>query len=178
MANDISETDWVLLEREQGEFARIFAPKTTGAVAWKPANTFPPASTLVWFKASFDLPAADNATSTAAATSNMAVAPAQLSYALDLSSVNKGVAFVNGFELGRYWLKPGQCKGECAPPIKNGHCYMHWKGCGKPTQTLYHVPTPVLKPSGNLVVIFEETASVVARRDLDAIKLVQLHSHP
>jgi hypothetical protein len=35
---------------------------------------------------------------------------------------DKGVAYVNGFELGRYWLKPGGCHGDCAPPIKNGSC--------------------------------------------------------
>ena len=89
---------------------------------------------------------------------------------------NKGVVFVNGFELGRHYLTPGGCTGACAPPIKNGHCYMHWSGCGEPTQTLYHIPTPVLKPSGNVVVLFEETAGV-AQRNLDTIQLLRLHNH-
>ena len=40
-------------------------------------------------------------------------------------ALNKGVAYVNGFNIGRYWLTPGQCSGACAPPVKNGHCYMH-----------------------------------------------------
>lgn len=91
--------------------------------------------------------------------------------------MNKGVAFVNGFELGRYWLKNGTCSGECAPPIKNGHCYMHWSGCDEPTQTLYHIPLPVLKPAGNLVVLFEETASV-APRDVQKVQLLELQNHP
>ena len=39
---------------------------------------------------------------------------------------------------------------QCAPPIKNGFCYMHWKGCDEPTQTFYHIPGPVLKPTGAL----------------------------
>jgi hypothetical protein len=34
----------------------------------------------------------------------------------------------------------------------------------------------VLKPTGNTVVLFEETAAV-AQRDLSQIKLVQLHNH-
>lgn len=69
----------------------------------------------------------------------------------------KGQAWVNGFNIGRYFLTPGQCSGACAPPIKSGHCYMHWKDCGKPTQTMYHVPTSILKQTGNLVTLFEET---------------------
>merc|ERR1711907_333067 len=85
----------------------------------------------------------------------------------------KGIAYVNGFHLGRYWMKPGTCSGACAPPVKNGHCYMHWKDCNKPTQTIYHIPSSVLKPTGNLVVLFEETRSEKLR-DPDGVKLVSL----
>ena len=92
--------------------------------------------------------------------------------------MNKGVAYVNGFDIGRYWLEAGTCSGTCAPPVKAGHCYMHWKGCGKPTQTLYHVPNEVLKPKGNLVVLFEETANSVQARDLSGVRLRALHEHP
>ena len=104
--------------------------------------------------------------------------PTQTSFALDLSTMNKGVAYVNGFDIGRYWLEAGTCSGTCAPPVKSGHCYMHWKGCGKPTQTLYHVPNEVLKPKGNLVVLFEETANSVQARDLSGVRLRALHEHP
>ena len=90
--------------------------------------------------------------------------------------MNKGVAYVNGFELGRYWLEPGSCHGACAPPIKNGLCYMHWKDCGKPTQTVYHIPGPVLKPKGNLIVLFEEAATE-APRDLSQVDLLALTAH-
>ena len=72
----------------------------------------------------------------------------------------------------------GQCKGACAPPVKSGHCYMHWKGCGRPTQTLYHVPDEVLRPQGNLVVLFEETANSVQPRALSGVRLRALHDHP
>ena len=120
---------------------------------------------LAWFRASFDLPpTAPNAT--------------QTSFALDLSTMNKGVAYVNGFNIGRYWLKPGQCSGACAPPIKSGHCYMHWKGCDRPTQTLYHVPNEVLRPTDNLVVLFEETAGTEQPRRLNGVELAALHEHP
>ena len=122
-------------------------------------------ATVIWFKGSFDLPETDPQA-------------AQTSYALDLSTMNKGVAYVNGFNIGRYWLTPGKCTGVCAPPVKSGHCYMHWRGCGKPTQTLYHVPTELLKPTANLVVLFEETANSVQQRSLSGVRLQALHEHP
>jgi hypothetical protein len=57
------------------------------------------------------------------------------------------------------------------------YCYIHWKDCDSPTQTLYLVPTSVLKPTGNEVVIFEETANIQTR-SLDSVALVALHEHP
>ena len=133
---------------------------------WQPATEQLEASaTLAWFKASFDLP-------------SWSATETQTAIALDLSTMNKGVAYVNGFNIGRYWLKPGKCTGACAPPIKSGHCYMHWKGCDKPTQTLYHVPNEVLKPKDNLVVLFEETANSVQPRALAGVQLRALHEHP
>ena len=65
----------------------------------------------------------------------------------------------------------------CTLRSKNGFCYMHWKGCDQPTQTLYHIPAPVLKPKGNLVVLFEEAATEGAR-NLSSVALVALTEHP
>jgi hypothetical protein len=172
------EHRWML----KGEHLRVFTEEGGSSVPWRPAAAIPGTATLVWFKATFDLPAAVAAPVGGSVTShNSSQSPAQLSYALHLVGMTKGVAYVNGFELGRYWLRAGQCTGKCAPPVKNGHCYMHWKGCGEPTQSLYHVPTPVLKPTGNLVVLFEETASVEGnqpRRNLEGVKLLALTAHP
>ena len=153
---------WML----RGEAQQIYTASGARSVEWQ---TMTPAlqadAALAWFKATIDLPPTPpNAT--------------QTSFALDLSTMNKGVAYVNGFDIGRYWLEAGTCSGTCAPPVKAGHCYMHWKGCGKPTQTLYHVPNEVLKPKGNLVVLFEETANSVQARDLSGVRLRALHEHP
>jgi len=54
-----------------------------------------------------------------------------------------GVAYVNGFNLGRYWLRNGRCSGDCAPPQHGDYCYERFKDCDTPTQTLYHIPTDV-----------------------------------
>jgi len=148
-----------------GEARRIFAPESTGAVPWAALSGAADDLFHVWFRSWHDLPpTAPNAS--------------QTSFALDLSTMNKGVAYVNGFNLGRYWLTPGKCNGKCAPPIKSGHCYMHWKDCDQPTQTLYHVPTSLLAPTRNLVVLFEETANSVQPRALSGVRLRALHDHP
>ena len=162
---DVTNNTWDHQWSMQGEAKQIW--DNPGAVDWRAvAGTAGDDnnSSLAWFKATYDLPAP------------VRLGDDSVSFALSLSGANKGVAFVNGFELGRYWLENGSCYGACAPPIKSGHCYMHWSDCGKPTQTLYHIPAPVLKPTGNLVVIFEETATA-AQRDLDKIQLVQLHNY-
>jgi len=180
---DVTDNVWTHSWMMDGESKEIW--NNPSAVQWSPTTRAGGTnnnnnSTLSWFKTTYDLPApapADvHAHSSPAAQAGSNQPAPQVSYALSLIGANKGVVFVNGFELGRYWLTPGSCSGTCAPPIKNGHCYMHWSGCDEPTQTLYHIPTPVLKPTGNLVVIFEETSSA-AVRNLDKIQLVELKNH-
>lgn len=107
--------------------------------------------------------------------------PNQTALVINMLGLNKGAAYVNGFNIGRYWLEPGQCTGVCAPPMHGSHCFIHWKGCGKPTQHLYHVPFEVLKATGNVLTVFEETApqpTVTGPRDLASVKVQVLHDHP
>ncbi|KAF7817604.1 beta-galactosidase 5-like [Senna tora] len=75
---------------------------------------------------------------------------------LDLGSMGKGQVWINGQSIGRYWM--AYAKGNCNAcpyegtfrPVK---CQL---GCGQPTQRWYHVPRSWLKPTKNLIVIFEE----------------------
>jgi hypothetical protein len=120
---------WVM----SGEAKQVFTEAGQSSVSWQPALAGNQSAPNVWLKARFDLPALSGSMASADAADSHA--PVQLAHALRLTGMNKGVAYVNGFELGRYWLKPGACHGACAPPIKNGFCYMHWKDCDKPTQT-------------------------------------------
>ncbi|CAN0892304.1 Beta-galactosidase 16 [Linum grandiflorum] len=57
--------------------------------------------------------------------------------ALDLSSMGKGEAWVNGQSIGRYWMSYRTPRGQ-------------------PSQTWYHIPRSFLKPTGNLLVLLEE----------------------
>ena len=156
---DLTNSSWDHMWMMPAEEKAIWTTAGSASVSWKPA-TGEMYSPLSWFKSTFDLPATQDD-------------PKQISYAMDMSSASKGVVFVNGFELGRYYITPGGCNGKCAPPIKNGHCYMHWSDCDEPTQTLYHIPTPVLKPTGNEVVFFEEKGGVGAA-NLSKIQMVKL----
>merc|ERR1712190_644638 len=144
----------------QGEEREIFTAEGSKSVRWVDYAYSHAALPLLWLKAEMDLPV-------------HSIKQDAVSYALDLSSMWKGVAYVNGFHIGRYWLVAGKCSGTCAPPVKNGHCYMHWKDCDKPTQTLYHIPTSILKPVGNQVVLFEES-SPQQTRDPSSVRLVAL----
>jgi hypothetical protein len=70
--------------------------------------------------------------------------------ALDLGSMGKGLAWVNGRCLGRYWLAPiGDPRQE----------WLGWlmtdPGLGEPTQRYYHVPREWLGEA-NTLVLFEE----------------------
>ncbi|KAG1359433.1 putative beta-galactosidase 7-like [Cocos nucifera] len=57
--------------------------------------------------------------------------------ALDMTSMGKGLAWVNGNCIGRYWVS-------------------YLSPLGQPSQSVYHIPRAWLKPKDNLLVIFEE----------------------
>jgi hypothetical protein len=97
-----------------GEHQAIFTEAGTSAVTWQPAGSAATDNTTsnVWFRARFDLPAAKQALgeagqgkalgagdrSAASTPGSLPVAPpppAQLSHALHLLGMNKGVAYVN-----------------------------------------------------------------------------------
>ncbi|KAI5667901.1 hypothetical protein M9H77_17754 [Catharanthus roseus] len=59
--------------------------------------------------------------------------------ALNLGSMGKGEVWINGQSIGRYWIS-------------------FRTEDGSPSQTWYHVPRSFLKPTGNLLVLFEEEA--------------------
>ncbi|KAH1244297.1 Beta-galactosidase 3 [Glycine max] len=76
--------------------------------------------------------------------------------ALDMASMGKGQVWINGRSIGRYWL--AYAKGDCNSCTYSGtfrpvKCQL---GCGQPTQRWYHVPRSWLKPTKNLIVVFEE----------------------
>ena len=63
------------------------------------------------------------------------------SVAIRMNGMGKGLIWVNGEGVGRYWMS-------FLSPLKN------------PTQVEYHIPRSFLKPKKNLLVIFEEEPNV------------------
>ncbi|KAH0885086.1 hypothetical protein HID58_061182 [Brassica napus] len=77
--------------------------------------------------------------------------------ALDMNTMGKGQVWVNGHNIGRQWpayTAHGNC-GRCnyAGIYNEKKCLSN---CGQSSQRWYHVPRSWLKPSGNLLVVFEE----------------------
>ncbi|TYG96446.1 hypothetical protein ES288_A11G351300v1 [Gossypium darwinii] len=78
----------------------------------------------------------------------------------DLLGLGKGMAWVNGHSLGRYWpsyiADKNLCKTETCDyrgRYSDSKCVSK---CGEPTQRWYHVPRSFLKDGENTLVLFEE----------------------
>ncbi|KAF8092636.1 hypothetical protein N665_0407s0016 [Sinapis alba] len=101
-----------------GENVHVYTDDGAATVQWKQytdSNSQP----LTWYKASFDTPKGTDPV------------------ALNLGSMGKGEAWVNGQSIGRYWVSFHTTK-------------------GIPSQIWYHVPRSFLTPNSNLLVILEE----------------------
>ncbi|KAB2049936.1 hypothetical protein ES319_A13G210800v1, partial [Gossypium barbadense] len=79
---------------------------------------------------------------------------------VDLLGLGKGMAWVNGHSLGRYWPSYIADKQLCKTEIcdyrgrySDSKCVSK---CGEPTQRWYHVPRLFLKDGENTLVLFEE----------------------
>jgi hypothetical protein len=70
---------------------------------------------------------------------------------LDATGLNRGHAFINGNDLGLYWLIQGVCqdKTPCC-------CQQAQISCLEPTQRYYHIPSDWLMPKNNLITIFDD----------------------
>ncbi|KAK9131147.1 hypothetical protein Sjap_011634 [Stephania japonica] len=78
--------------------------------------------------------------------------------ALDMNTMGKGQAWINGQSIGRYW-PAYKAKGSCGICNYTGRYKEQTKcqtNCGEASQRWYHVPRSWLKPTGNLLVVFEE----------------------
>jgi len=123
---------WRMQKGVLGEELEVFTVDGTPLVPWK-NNSYPPAyQPVTWFRTFFKL-------------SSVQKNP----LALDLSVMNRGHAYVNGYDLGRYWLLSGSCTSDL-------WCGCSFAECGKPSQSLYHIPPDWLRIGDNLITIFEE----------------------
>ncbi|KAI3447940.1 hypothetical protein Pfo_004605 [Paulownia fortunei] len=115
---DITENYWGQQVGVNGEKLQLYTEEGSNKVQWVPFNgTLGP---VTWYKAYFDAPEGDSPV------------------AIRMTSMAKGMVWVNGKSIGRYWVS-------------------YLSPLDKPTQEEYHIPRAFLKPTGNLLVVFEET---------------------
>ncbi|KAL0448394.1 UNVERIFIED_CONTAM: Beta-galactosidase 3 [Sesamum latifolium] len=136
---DLSWAKWTYQVGLKGEAMNLVSPSSVSSVDWtKGSLVAQKQQPLAWHKAYFSAPSGDEP------------------LALDMSSMGKGQLWVNGQSLGRYWTAyaAGDCSGCSYTGIfKPQKCQV---GCGQPTQRWYHLPRSWLKPTQNLLVLFEE----------------------
>ncbi|KAL6601348.1 hypothetical protein ACP70R_044568 [Stipagrostis hirtigluma subsp. patula] len=113
---DLQTNGWGHKAGLEGEDKKIYTEKGMGKVQWKPAQDD---RAVTWYKRYFDEPEGDDPV------------------VLDMGSMGKGMVFVNGEGMGRYWTS-------------------YRTLAGAPSQALYHVPRAYLKSKNNLLVVFEE----------------------
>ncbi|KAI6691766.1 hypothetical protein NL676_019476 [Syzygium grande] len=119
-----------------GQGLEIYNEQNLGNVEW--SNITAVNQPLTWYKTYFDAPESSEP------------------LALNLTTMSKGEAWVNGQSIGRYWVSFRTAK-------------------GNPSQTLYHVPRSFLKASGNLLVLLEEVGGDPLHVSLCALSVSTLN---
>ncbi|XP_044510311.1 beta-galactosidase 5-like [Mangifera indica] len=136
---DLTWQKWSYQVGLQGEAMNLVSPNEASSFEWTQASLATQGQQpLTWYKAYFDAPSGNEP------------------LALDMRSMGKGQVWINGESLGRYWM--AYAKGDCNTCSYSGtyrptNCL---RRCGRPTQRWYHVPRSFLKPTKNLLVVFEE----------------------
>ncbi|XP_057537409.1 putative beta-galactosidase [Amaranthus tricolor] len=135
---DLTRSKWSYKVGMSGENLGLHTFSGASAKEWQQSAVVQ-RQPLTWFKTTFNAPAGNDP------------------LALDMSSMGKGQIWINGESIGRHWpanKASGRC-GQCnyAGMYTETKCLGE---CGQPSQRWYHVPRSWLRPTGNLLVVFEE----------------------
>ncbi|VFQ62028.1 unnamed protein product [Cuscuta campestris] len=165
---DLSSNIWTYKIGLRGESLRVYEGDGLTSNMWVPISAPPKEQPLIWYKAVVNAPPGDEPVG------------------LDMVHMGKGMAWLNGEEIGRYWLRKSSKKDKCVHQCNYKGKFTPHKcntDCGKPTQRWYHVPRSWFKPSGNILVIFEEiggnpTKIKFSRRKVSNICAQVSEGHP
>ena len=122
-----------------GEYYQIFTEQGSSKVPWDTQWTKGIDKAVTWFQARFDLDHLINKDTNA----NPVL--------LDATGLNRGHAYINGNDLGLYWLIQGFCH-DTTPCC----CQQAQINCMQPTQRYYHIPSDWLLPKNNLLTVFDD----------------------
>ncbi|KAG9132664.1 hypothetical protein Leryth_016707 [Lithospermum erythrorhizon] len=148
---DLTWQRWNYRVGLKGELLNLDTITGSYSVEWVEGSLLALKQPLTWYKTIFNAPDGSDP------------------LALDMGSMGKGEVWINGESIGRHWpgyIAKGNC-GDCsyAGKYNENKCQTN---CGQPSQKWYHVPRSWLKPSGNILVVFEEWGG-----DPNGISLVQ-----
>nr|AYP70305.1 beta-galactosidase 2 [Actinidia deliciosa] len=138
---DLSSAEWTYQVGLEGEYLGLDNPNLANSSLWTQGSATPINHSLIWYKTTFFVPEGKGPLS------------------MNLASMGKGQAWVNGQSIGRYWpayLSPSTgCSEKCdyRGTYDSFKCLKH---CGEPAQTLYHIPRTWVHPGENLLVLHEE----------------------
>ncbi|KAK4432904.1 Beta-galactosidase [Sesamum alatum] len=136
---DLTKQSWSFKVGLIGEKLNLDTVAGSSAAQWAQGLQVSLKQPLTWYKTTFDAPNGNEP------------------LALDMYSMGKGEMWINDEGIGRHW--PGNtAKGNCnncnyAGTFTEKKCLGQ---CGQPSQRWYHVPRSWLKPTGNVLVVFEE----------------------
>ncbi|KAF7840150.1 beta-galactosidase 6 [Senna tora] len=137
-SSDLTNSTWGYQVGLVGEQLQVYKEQNgSDEIVWSPIGVTSK-QTLTWYKSEFEAAKGDDPV------------------VLDLSSMGKGEAWVNGESIGRYWI-------------------LFHDSRGNPSQTLYHVPRSFLKESENVVVLMEEAGGNPLGVSLNTVSVTNLH---
>ncbi|KAK6938378.1 D-galactoside/L-rhamnose binding SUEL lectin domain [Dillenia turbinata] len=137
-ADDLTKDQWGYQVGMLGEKLEIYTEEGTNKVYWGRLSTTN--KPITWYKTQFDSPAGSDPV------------------AVNLGSMGKGEAWVNGQSIGRYWTS-------------------YLTPDGSPSQIWYNIPRAFLKPTGNLLVLLEEEARSPLHISIDTITVSRVCGH-
>ncbi|KAK1358396.1 Beta-galactosidase [Heracleum sosnowskyi] len=136
---DLTWQKWSYQVGLNGEALGLHSLTGSSTTEWSEGSVVAQKQPLTWYKTTFNAPVGNHP------------------LALDMNTMSKGQVWINGQSIGRYWpayKASGTCS-QCS--------YAGWfnekkcqSNCGEASQRWYHVPRSWLKPTGNLLVLFEE----------------------
>ena len=122
-----------------GEYLQIYTEEGSSKVDWDAQWTKGINKPITWFQARFDL---DHLVK-----EDINANPVLL----DAQGLQRGHVFINGNDIGLYWLLEGAC--QSATPCC---CQQSQVNCLQPTQRYYHIPSDWLRSKGNLITVFDD----------------------
>ncbi|XP_052183251.1 beta-galactosidase-like isoform X2 [Diospyros lotus] len=136
---DLTKQRWSYKVGLRGEALNLHSLGGSSSVEWVEGSSLAKKQPTTWYKTTFSAPEGNDP------------------LALDMNSMGKGQIWINGESIGRYWpgyIAQGNCRScNYAGTYTERKCQTN---CGEASQRWYHVPLSWLKPSGNLLVVFEE----------------------